>query len=87
MHVLGKCEIYGISDAGLHHRLGPTWVRALTWTADYLSLEWLNDSAGVNNSIKNETFEQRNEFNMCFVLLNLCPAVILTIINEKNRCL
>jgi hypothetical protein len=56
-------------------------------TANNISHVWLNESVDVNNSIKNETFEQRNEFNMCFVLLNLCPVVILDIINIKNRCL
>jgi len=56
-------------------------------TANYISHVWLNESVDVNNSIKNETFEQRNEFNMCFVLLNLCPVVILDTKNIKNRCL
>ena len=41
----------------------------------------------VNNSVKNETFEQRFEFNISFVILNLPPVVILETVNMKNRCL
>ena len=86
-HVLGRCENYDLVDAGWHHRLVPPGIRAGPCIAKYLSHVWLNESADVNNSVKNETFEQRFEFNISFVLLNLPPVVILEIVNMKNRCL
>jgi hypothetical protein len=78
---------YEFTDTGWYQRLVLPDIRPGNGIAKYSSHVWLNESVNVNNSVKNETFEQRFEFNISFVLLNLLPVVILEIVNMKNRCL